>query len=340
MAVIKSKINEERVNLLDVIPLSTPFSLYLDPSSACNFKCNFCPTGHADLVKESYPRRALKMEHFIKVINDLSDFDKPLKVLRMNKIGEPTLNKNLIEMINYARTSGRVEWIDFATNGSLLEANYMHDLKGSGLNRLNISLEGLTESDYLLNAKVDFHPDQIYSSLKKLKETNPDFEILVKIPGDFVKTENRRKLFHKKYEGVADYLFIEELSDIWPNFEVVNRAGVEEKNVTQYQKPKSYTNACTVILYSMVINSDGTVSACCSDWDQNIIIGDIKTDSLYDIWNGEPHLNLIMTHLNGMRKEHKTCGSCGHPTNAQVDNIDDELELAKSSYINFYNNRL
>ena len=340
MAIIKSKINEERVNLLDVIPLNTPFSLYLDPSSACNFKCNFCPTGHEDLVKESYSRRALKMEYFTKVIDGLSQFEKPLKVLRMNKIGEPTLNKNLIEMVNYARTSKRVEWIDFSTNGSLLDAKYMNDLKGSGLNRLNISLEGLTESDYLLNAKVDFHPDQIYSSLKKLRDGNPDFEILVKIPGDFVKTEKRRKLFHDLYEGVADYLFVEELADIWPNFDVNNRAGVEEKNVTQYQKPKSYTNVCTVILYSMVINSDGTVSACCSDWDQKIIIGDIKTQSLFEIWHSKAHLNLIKTHLDGRRNEHKTCGSCGHPSNAQVDNIDSELKIARSAYEQFFESRL
>jgi len=339
MAIIKSKINEKRVNLLDVIPLSTPYSLYLDPSSACNFKCNFCPTGHVDLVKESYARRALKMEYFIKVIDGLSQFDKRLKVLRMNKIGEPTLNKNLIEMINYARSSGRVEWIDFSTNGSLLDAKYMLNLKGSGLNRLNVSLEGLTESDYLLNAKVAFHPDQIHSSLKTLREANPDFEVLVKIPGDFVKTEKRRNLFHDLYGGVADYLFVEELADIWPNFNVTNRAGVKEKSVTQYQKPKSYGNACTVILYSMAINSDGTVSACCSDWDQKIIIGDIKKQTLFDIWHGEIHINLIKTHLNGRRNEHNICGSCGHPTNAQVDNIDNDLEIARSKYEKYFESR-
>ena len=38
----------ERGMLYNVIPLRTPFSIYLDPSSACNFKCNFCYQGIHD----------------------------------------------------------------------------------------------------------------------------------------------------------------------------------------------------------------------------------------------------------------------------------------------------
>ena len=45
-AEIKSKLNlDQRVALQEVIPLETPFLLYVDPSSACNFRCQFCPTG-------------------------------------------------------------------------------------------------------------------------------------------------------------------------------------------------------------------------------------------------------------------------------------------------------
>ena len=42
---------KERTKLETVIPLQTPFILYVDPSSACNLRCNFCPCGmaHSDL---------------------------------------------------------------------------------------------------------------------------------------------------------------------------------------------------------------------------------------------------------------------------------------------------
>ena len=118
----KSKLNlEQRVALQDVIPLQTPFLLYVDPSSACNFRCQFCPTGHKDLVKSSdYQRSVMDFAIFQNLIDGLSEFDQPLKVIRFNKIGEPLLNKNLVDMVSLAKNSGLVKYVDLATNGYLL----------------------------------------------------------------------------------------------------------------------------------------------------------------------------------------------------------------------------
>ena len=44
-AQIKPRINlEGRTKLETVIPLETPFVVFVDPSSGCNFKCTYCPT--------------------------------------------------------------------------------------------------------------------------------------------------------------------------------------------------------------------------------------------------------------------------------------------------------
>ena len=43
-AELKPRINlEGRTPLETVISLSTPFVIFVDPASACNFKCTFCP---------------------------------------------------------------------------------------------------------------------------------------------------------------------------------------------------------------------------------------------------------------------------------------------------------
>src|SRR6185437_3051201 len=119
-AQVKSKLNREgRTALQEVIPLDTPFLLYVDPSSACNFRCQFCPTGHLDLLKASeYKRRVMSLLLFEKLLKDLEAFPQALRVMRMNKIGEPLLNKNLPTMIRLAKESGRVRYIDLATNAS------------------------------------------------------------------------------------------------------------------------------------------------------------------------------------------------------------------------------
>ena len=53
-AKIGTRYHKNRTELQTVIPLSTPFILYLDPSSACNLSCKFCPCGgaHKDLWTE------------------------------------------------------------------------------------------------------------------------------------------------------------------------------------------------------------------------------------------------------------------------------------------------
>ena len=52
-AEFKPRINlEGRTPLETVIPLQTPYVVFVDPASACNFNCKFCPTGHRDLIQK------------------------------------------------------------------------------------------------------------------------------------------------------------------------------------------------------------------------------------------------------------------------------------------------
>ena len=95
-----------RTPLETVIPLATPFIVFVDPASSCNFKCTFCPTGHRDMIAETGRfQGVMKLDVFQKIIDDLGEFEKPIKVLRMYKDGEPFLNKRLAEMVAYAKKS-------------------------------------------------------------------------------------------------------------------------------------------------------------------------------------------------------------------------------------------
>ena len=81
----KPRINtHDRTPLQDVIPLQTPFVLFVDPASACNFLCSFCPTGHRDMIDETGRfQGVMKLDVFEKIIDDLSSFPDPIKVLRL-----------------------------------------------------------------------------------------------------------------------------------------------------------------------------------------------------------------------------------------------------------------
>ncbi|MDH5640816.1 MAG: radical SAM protein, partial [Nitrospira sp.] len=323
-AKVQSKLNVDgRVALQDVIPLDTPFLLYVDPSSACNFACQFCPTGHRDLLRASeYKRSVMHLALFEKLIRDLEEFRQPLKVMRMNKIGEPLLNKNLPTMISLAKASGRVRYIDLATNAALFEPDLLTRLIDAGLDRLNISLEGVSREQYAEHAKVDVDFDRLVDSIRWLYPNSGNCEVTIKIPGNYLTPADRDRFF-SLFGEYCDRIFVEELAPIWPDFDVKQRAGIHvQEQIGQYGQSLHEKEVCTYIFYAMAVNADGTVSACCPDWDQKLVIGDLRCDSLHAIWNSSALHRLRLQHLSGGRGEHPLCRGCGHITHAQTDNID------------------
>ncbi len=339
-AEIKSKLNlEQRVLLQEAIPLETPFLLYVDPSSACNFRCTFCPTGHTDLVKASeYKRSVMHIELFKKLLQDLEAFSQPLKVMRMNKIGEPLLNKELPTMIALAKAGGRVQSIDLATNASMFSPELLTRLVDAGLDRLNVSLEGVTREQYAQHAKVDVDFDRLVDNIRWLYAHRGQCEVTIKIPGDYLSEQDRQRFFDL-FGDYCDRIFVEKLSPIWPEFDVAKRAGVAtEEREGQYRQALLEKDVCTYIFYAMAVNADGTVSACCPDWDQKLIVGDLNSTPLRDIWHSPAMHNLRLQHLRGARRDNPLCKGCGHIKHAQVDNIDaykrqllDKLECHSAS---------
>ncbi len=319
----ESKLNlKDRVALQDVIPISTPYLLYLDPSSACNFQCKFCPSGHSNLVKgANYKRSILDFNLFKKIIDSLAEFDEPIKVMRMNKIGEPLLNKDIVKMIKYAKDSGYVKYIDFATNGSLFEQSLMADLVSVGLDRLNISIEGVDSAQYknTCNVQIDF--DDLVDKIKWLYAHRQNCEITIKIPKNYLSNHDEEK-FYKLFGDCCDKIFVENLSAIWPEFDMQEYAGIQTAEESQYGQELKAKDVCTFIFYSMAINADGTVSACCPDWAQKLKVGDTKTQSLKEIWNSTEFNNLRLQHLKSQRTLNTVCNACGHIKYCQVDDID------------------
>ncbi len=322
-AKIKSKLNlENRTPLQDVIPIETPFLLYLDPSSLCNFKCQFCPSGHRNLIENvGYKRSIMELELFYKIIDDLKEFNNPIKFLRMNKIGEPFLNKNLEKMIDYAKKSGKIEKIDLATNGALFDKERLAAVIDAGVDRINISVEGVNVEQYKKYCGVELDFEKFLENVKWLYANKKDCEITAKIPKNYL-TEDDEKSFYDIFGNYCDRIFVENLTSIWPAFDIQKHSDIKISDASQYSQKQEDKDVCSYIFYSMAINSDGTVSACCPDWEQKLIIGDTNKQSLKEIWNSPEYNSLRIQHLEGKRCENLTCSICGHIKHCQIDNID------------------
>ncbi len=321
-AAIKPRINlENRTRLEDAIPFSTPMVLFVDPASTCNFKCTFCPTGDHKLIKNTGRWQGqMDFNLYKKIIDDLQAFDRPLKVLRLYKEGEPFLNKNLADMIRYAKASGVVDYIDTTTNGYRLEPDRIKPVLDAGLDKINISVDGLSERQFkeFTGVKVDF--EQYVENIRHLYEIKGACEICIKITGDFL-SQKEKEQFYEIFGDYADRIFIENIAPCWPEYDVADRLGVEiTKGI--YDQDIGDVNTCPYIFYSISVNSDGSVSLCFLDWARKLLIGDVRTQSLKDIWQGDALFQHQMAHLKGHRKDNPVCGQCGQLSHCLPDNID------------------
>lgn len=323
---LKPRINlHNRTRLEDVIPLATPMVLFVDPSDGCNFGCKFCPTGNRQLMKQiGRPLKAMEFDLYEKIIDDISEFDEPIKVLRLYKDGEPLLNQRFADMVRYAKENRNIRFVDTTTNGSMLNEKRNLEIIEAGLDRINISVEGVNYRQYkeFANYKINF--ERFVQNIQHFYENRKQCEVIVKINGDVI-SEDDRKLFFEIFNDKADGVSIEHVMSCWPEFEL---NGVEVNNtVGIYGQPIKEVMVCPYVFYSFSINSDGLVSLCFLDWSRKLLIGDVNTMSLKEIWTGKKLHDYQKMFLRKKRKQHPVCRECGQLSHGLPDDIDAYAEI-------------
>ena len=208
-------VSEERHKLEEVLPLDFPFSLAIDPCNLCNFECKFCAIQDSK-EKLSFQKQFMDLELFKKIIDDISVFSKKLKVLRLSGQGEPLLNPHFAEMVSYAKEKQVAEYIETVTNGSKLNPQLNRELVESGIDRIRISIEEVTEEGYfaMANRKINFK--EFIANIKDLHEkSGSSCEIYIKTVDAAVETPEKKELFYNIFEGICDRIWIDQVVPLW-----------------------------------------------------------------------------------------------------------------------------
>ena len=314
MGEIQSSVNALRQPLEQLIPLDTPFVLYVEPSGYCNFKCTFCP--HY-LDPDSLTKDTMSLATFEKIISDISSFQSPLTVLRLIGTGEPLLNKNIVEFARLARNSSGIKAVELTTNASLLKPQLALSLSPY-LDRIIVSVEGLDDSSYLKYSGMKVRFSDIVHNVRRLYEVRSGCQVYVKIHGDAVSSERDAALFYETFLPISDKAFIENLVDLWPETPTDYRSSQKARFGGQL----TAKTVCSQIFKSMMINANGDIVPCCVDYQRKLILGNVLQASLSQIWHSQ-QLNLLRrNHLLGKKSCIAPCSECSYNDGSDVDNID------------------
>ena len=215
----KVETRNKRTPLEEVVPLSTPYILFIDPCGACNFACSFCPC-NTNAFNKAERHKLMPFDKFKKVVDDIATFPDKVKVIYLYGFGEPLLNRDLIEMAKYLKKSDACNEIRLVTNGSRLSPEMNDKLVDSGIDLIRISIEALTAKEYKEMCKVDIDYDELVGNIADLfKKSRGKLKVAAKIVSATIKSDDDLETFFNIYKQITDFAFVEDLVNGWPEFD-------------------------------------------------------------------------------------------------------------------------
>ena len=288
-----------------------PFSIAIEPTTACNLRCPECPSG---LRSFSRPTCNLKSDFFRQLIDELH---REVFYLTFYFQGEPYINPNFLEMVKYAHQKGI--YTATSTNAHFLNDENAKKTIESGLDRLIISIDGTTQETYEAYRKqgklsnVIQGAKNIVKWKKQLKSKTPHiiFQFLVVKPNEHQIPEvyelaKEIGVDEVKLKTAQIYDF-EQGNPLIPTIDKYTRYAKQEDGT--YKIKNQLLNHCWKLWHSCVITWDGLVVPCCFDKDATHQLGDTKESSFRDIWFGDTYQNFRKELLGG-RDQIDICTNC------------------------------
>lgn len=327
-AKIKPGYDENRLSLKDVVPMDTPFTLFISPSQLCNFKCHYCAHSLSPETKrrESFVSKNLEWTIFQKIVDQAKVFPKKFKRILLTGLGEPLMNPDISKMVHELKEAKVSDNLEIFTNASYLNEELSTSLINSGLTKLRISIQGTDATKYYQNCgmKIDF--DSLVKEIKYFyKISRGKCSVYIKIIEEELEGERDEEKFFNIFQNICDEIFVENLVKAQPLMGDYNNTIVETK--TFFGEKAENREVCPYIFYTLQIDSEGNCFPCPPlSLPKNFSLGNVKTQSLTEIWNGKKHQELMFSHL---LKDESKCELCKRCVNylcftPKEDNLDDD----------------
>lgn len=279
-----------------------PLEVDLELSSVCNLNCPFCYT-ISDDFKKRVSKKFMDFNIAKKVIEEISNKSV---ALRLSFRGESTLHPNFIEIIKYAKEKGLKE-ISFLTNGSKLTDAYFEEMLKAGVDWITISFDGLNEQYEYNRRPLKFN--EMYErlcSIKNIKRKYNSIKPVIKLQTIWPAIQDNPSEYYNKLSPVCDLIAFNPIIDYSKSY----------SNENNYEE----NFACPMMYQRIFITSEGNAVPCCNDLLEEYSIGNVYSDSIYDIWHGERLNNLRNIHkLENGFKQIGICRKCSIPKKTRED---------------------
>jgi len=266
-----------------------PDIVQIESTNLCNAKCVFCP-------RDEMHRRqgVMDFDLFRKVVDECAALG--ITHVRVHNYGEPFLDKGLVEKVRYAKSKGIAE-VGMISNGSLITEELARGMIDAGLDAINISVDA-SGKEVFEATRLHLKYDDVIQNVKTLARLRNESGLThPKLILSFVRQNNSAEEanFIKEWSQVADKIHITDLH---------NWAGtLNAKSDVQFP--------CYRLWLTFTVLWDGRVSMCCADFDGRHVFGDLKSQTIAEVWNSPLYRAARRQHLESGGPE--ICRSCDLP---------------------------
>lgn len=292
-----------------------PVIYNIETTNACNMKCAMCPR----TTMMTRPIENLDMGTFERVINQIEPFPadkwqawenfvqqyygiKPgdmsenhfflyiiPQVLVLHGYGDPLLDSKMPRRVQMLSQRGITSY--FSCNPANINIEKMLEMFENGLGYVKYSIESIDDVKHKQIRGEASNFTKSFEKINYLLEMKKKYKyattiVITMLCLSKVGQEDEYSKLLKAFKDKDVYIYLKSQDQQW----------YSDNN--QETKSLHWIEFCQFPWSSMTIKSNGEAAMCVEDFNNEIILGDAKKESLYDIWNGEKYFKLRRDHFN------------------------------------------
>ncbi len=278
------------------IDSDVPVHLIVEPVSACNIRCIMCFQVDDTFSKNKDFMGNMDFDLFKKIIDDAQSLG--IQAVTLSGRGEPTLNPNLGKMLEYCK--GKFFDLKMNTNATRLNESLIRKIIESGVTDIVFSVDSYEKDEYEKIRVLGIFEDVVKNIklFKKIQEEYPDSKCATRVSGVRIDKKQNVQKFTEFWEKYVDHVVMVDLLERWDTYHnPLENAG---------------KNPCNFLWGEMYVWYDGKCNPCDVDYKSDLLVGNVKDNSIKEIWNGEDYKKLRDLHRSGKRNECSPCNRCSN----------------------------
>ncbi len=297
-----------------------PAHMKIELTNYCNLACPMCP--HPQMQRKV---GSMRPALFRKIIDEAAP---ALEFAYLHHLGESLVVRRLGEFIRYGRSRGVA--MGLSTNATFLDAARGRLLLESGLDFLVISLDAASPETY---ARIRVGGD--YATTRD--KVRDFFALKRALPNHTTVVLQLIAMDGNQHEIAS---FIREWSDPLFNGQVMIKEVRDWAGQVRLRLPSgaaptrlSRQPPCRMPWSELTVLWDGTVVPCANHFEKINVLGDLRSQSVAEVWNSPAMQRLRAAHLSDAVADVPVCATCSRHAFDAADFVAvDQLSQRRRSY--------